>query len=201
MSDVDTSQNPYKKDFFRDPSKLYLYIRLNEEKPNLLGAKLTPNVDNAPVTLLPAEPEGTHPLEETLATIPLRQRPWVTIGVTPTQTDKPITKDYAIDLANLNAVVPSERELLELAIVLKFKNLPKIISVYINQREDFISIKVLLNTKTYDYELMDNIFRKVEFPLQDMFEDLLIDFNYIPSPNGEGEELINKQKDKQIYQK
>ena len=88
---------------------------------------------------------------------------------------------------------------LEAVIVNKLENISKVQKIYIRDLDTLISVRVLLEMETYDYELMDKILNEAEFPIKDMFSTKLFDFEYIPYEQGSDDNLIETFNQKLIF--
>lgn len=71
-------------------------------------------------------------------------------------------------------------------IVDAYKDFKSIQKIFIKEYQNFTEVKVVLEMKTYDYNLMNDIFRIAEFPLKELNSHMLINVDYIPSIAEEG---------------
>lgn len=104
--------------------------------------------------------------------------------------DFALMSDYSVTL----------EEQLELEIARKLKNFEQVREIYIRHNEELTIVKVILDVEHYDYNLMDRIFNKAEFPIKDSFLEKLISFEYIPY-YPESNNLINPKEDKLMFNK
>lgn len=91
-------------------------------------------------------------------------------------------------------------EYLELELTKKLRKFQQVRNIYIHLGKNLTVIKVILDINHYDCDLMSEIFKRVEFPIKDAFQERLFHFDYIPYYSGY-EKLINPQRDKLIFNK
>lgn len=92
-------------------------------------------------------------------------------------TPSALIQNSALDLAYTSDI---DSDNFELETIIKLKRFDEITNIYIQESEDVITTRVLINLEKYDYSLMEKIFNTVEFPLKDKFEtEKMIDFQYI----------------------
>ncbi len=75
----------------------------------------------------------------------------------------------------------SKDESLELNLISRLQKFDKVERIYLNNIENFIQVKVLIEMETYDYELINKLINDVEFTIKDSYKNKLIDFEYIPN--------------------
>lgn len=82
---------------------------------------------------------------------------------------------YAYALASL-----SIDRTLEQLIVSYAQKIKEIKKIYVSEMNMLTSVSIVIKMDYYDYDLMNKIFERFEFPVKDMFASKLIDFNYVP---------------------
>ena len=95
-------------------------------------------------------------------------------------------------LDSLSLLISSFGNSIEAEIVDKLDQIDEVIKVYYKEDNNFISVKILLTMPTYDFELIDKLLNRVEYPVKDQYKNKLINFEYIPYTKGDQEQSENK---------
>lgn len=99
-----------------------------------------------------------------------------------------------------SAYIATEEQRLELSVVQKFKKINQVKKIYINYSQELTTVKIILDTDFYNYDLMEKILNEAEVPIRNIFLERLVDFEYIPI-YPKTNHLVNTQADKLIFNK
>lgn len=161
-----------------DPSTLYELLKLQQKfpvihpsLPTVSASSPTYYIGTSLFEKREAKTQGTEIFTTRAWRFPLEAQ------AISTATQALYNEDFALDLLYSFS---QNADNFELETIIKFKKFENITDIYIEEGEQFINIRVLINLERYDYNLMNNIFNDAEFPLKDKFEkDKLFNLQYI----------------------
>ncbi len=176
-SDIDSSWDPNRI----DPLKLYSYISLQLGSAIINPRNTYPGNINYQIEGISISSNKVFNVMDPSTGLffsKTTQSPFVTTDIqTTTQILPTHNQDFVVDLA-YSAETDSNN--LELETIIKFKQFSEVTDIYFKESDQIITVRVLIDLAQYDYDLMNEIFNRAEFPLKDKFEkDRLIDFQYL----------------------
>lgn len=186
-SDIYSSYDPNRIDI----TQLYKYISLQSGSSPFSPNSVYPNNESYYIEGVYVSNDRvfniTDPKTELLFNKTIQIPFTSTYTRTTSQIISPYNQAFAVDLAYSTQ---ADADNLELETVFKLKQFDQVKSIYIDEIDNIITMRVLIEIDQYEYDLMNEIFNKAEFPLKDKYEkNKLIHFQYIYGINNQPEPL------------
>jgi len=90
--------------------------------------------------------------------------------------DEVLSYIYSISLNDQNTEIDNA---IELRVIILSKEIDEISKIYFEEINNFITMNFVLNTESYNHDLMKKIFNEIELPIRNNLKvDKLIEFNY-----------------------
>ena len=191
---------PYSSNFCEDSSELKnnIYLLTSLQKNYFGEQSSSPAVSLNVKEISIRDIHTTYFCSPTESAQSLNFKNWLVIPKPESYLTRDELEKELVFVSNSSFLEPNEY--LGLELVKKLKKFSQARNVYIHYDKDLTVIKVILDVDHYDCDLMDELFKNVEFPIKDTFEERLFHFDYIPYYPGY-EKLINSQRDKLIFNK